>query len=357
MRVAILGATGNAGRAVANLLRAHAGHDLRLLGRDPRRLSAAEAEVRDRPGNGAVTSAAVADPAALGAALLGQDLVIVAAPVGAQVGPWAEAALDAGCDWLDVLLSMDEKWAVLRALEPRALAAGRCMVADGGVHPGLPGALVRWAAERVPLRSAAVAMRFGVDWKRLDFSPATIEEFADELTRYDPRVFKDGRWVRGWRYARTFDLGPPLGRVGCAPMFLEELQEVQGARPGVRDVGFWVAGFGPAVDWVAMPAAALLLRTGAWARRPASRLLAWSLSRFGSTRGPSVVLLEAWGQDGRRLGLRLECADAYLLTAAPAVTAVLQWDDARRPGLHTQAGFVDPTRLIQSLPALGVTVT
>lgn len=356
MRVAILGAYGNAGRALVDLLRARAGHDLLLLGRDPERLSLLERTTRARDGQGTVSSAPVADAGGLRAALEGQDLVVVAAPLAADVGPWARAALDAGCDWLDVLLSVREKWAALSGLRSRAEADGRCLVSDGGVHPGVPGILVRWAAERIGVTSARVALRFGVDWKGLRFSPSTVEEFADELLRFDPRVYRSGRWVRGWRHARTFDFGPPVGRAGCAPMYLEELGEVQRAHPRLLDVGFWVAGFGPLVDWVAMPAAALLLRGGAWARRPASRLIARSLSLGGSTPGPSVVLLEAEGEGGERSSLRLECADPYVLTAAPAVAAVLQWTEARRPGLHTQAGFVDPTRLVLDLPGLGVSV-
>lgn len=140
-------------------------------------------------------------------------------------------------------------------------------------------------------------------------------------------------------------------------MYMEELGEVQRALPGLRDVGFWVAGFGPLVDWVTMPAAIVLLKLGRWARSPAAWLLAAGLRRFGVTRGGSVVLLEAEGEGGATLRLRLQCADAYVLTAAPAVAAILQWSEARRPGLHTQAGFVDPERFVADLPSLGVAVS
>ncbi len=45
MRIAILGASGNAGRAVARMLRASTAHDLLLLGRDATRLQRAVSEV------------------------------------------------------------------------------------------------------------------------------------------------------------------------------------------------------------------------------------------------------------------------------------------------------------------------
>ncbi|MDP2956184.1 MAG: hypothetical protein Q8N53_07170 [Longimicrobiales bacterium] len=176
MRIAILGAYGNAGRAVARLLRTHTPHDLLLLGRDPARVAALTDEIRALPGTGDVAGRPVAAPLTTQAraeTLHGQDLLVVAAPVSADPGPWARAALDARCDWLDVLLSVPEKWDALRALAPLAEGAGRCLVTDGGVHPGVPGALVRLAAGRMPAHTVRVAMRFGVVWKSLDFSDAT----------------------------------------------------------------------------------------------------------------------------------------------------------------------------------------
>lgn len=361
MRIAILGGTGNAGRAVARLLLEHSDHDVLIVGRDAARARGAADNLRamGRPGHAPsgsdrVSSAAAATPEALVHALAGQDVLVVVAPVSADAGPWARAALEAGCDWLDLLLSVPAKHAALRAVAAEPPFAGRCLVTDGGVHPGLPGALVRLAAGRMNVRTARVAMRFGVDWGALDFAADTVDEFAQELGHYDPRLYRDGRWVRGWRYARVFDFGPDVGKVGCAPMFMAELEEVQRALPGLRDVEFQVAGFGPLVDWVGMPAALLLQRLGA--DRAASRLLGGALRRFGRGSGPSVVLLEAEGPEGERLDLRLTCGDAYVLTAAPAVAALIQWHQARRPGVHSQALFLDPERLLEDLPGLGVRV-
>ncbi|GMV05626.1 MAG: hypothetical protein AMXMBFR53_19030 [Gemmatimonadota bacterium] len=354
MRIAILGGTGNAGRAVARLLLEHTDHDVRIFGRDAGRAAHVASSLRTGTGRDRVSSSAVAAPAELAGALAGHDILMVAAPVSADVAPWARVALEAGCDWLDLLLSVPAKHAALRALAAERPFAGRCLVTDGGVHPGLPGALVRLAAGRMQLRRARVAMRFGVDWGALDFAADTVAEFAQELGHYEARLYRDGRWVRGWRYASVFDFGPGVGRVGCAPMFMAELEEVQRALPNLRDVEFQVAGFGPLVDWVGMPAALLLQRLGA--DRAASRLLGGALRRFGRGSGPSVVLLEAEGPEGERLDLRLTCGDAYVLTAAPVVAAVRQWEEARRPGLHGQALFLDPERLLEDLPGLGVRV-
>lgn len=189
MRIAILGASGNAGRAVARMLRASTAHDLLLLGRDATRLQRAVSEVERaalrgaRPTSGSVRHAVVApaDPRQVGPALRGQDLLIVAAPLSGRIGPWARATLEADCDWYDLTLSAPAKWSALRALEPLALDRGRCLVTDGGVHPGLPGTLARFAAARISARRVWVAMRFGIAWSSLEVSTETVDEFAGEI--------------------------------------------------------------------------------------------------------------------------------------------------------------------------------
>jgi hypothetical protein len=363
VRIAILGASGNAGRAVARMLRAHTPHDLLLLGRNPERLERALSEVRRTacvlPGGAASATVGHAllpasAPSGLTPALRGQDVLIVAAPLSGDVAPWVRATLDADCDWYDLTLSVPGKWAALRALEPRASERGRSLVTDGGVHPGLPGMLVRLAASRIHVRRAWVAMRFGVAWSDLRVSRETVVEFAGEIARYDPRLLLDGAWVRGWRYARRFDFGPPVGPADCAPMYLEELAQVRASLPDIAELGFFVAGFGPVVDYAVMPAAGLLALAGAVGRGLGTELLSWGLRTFGDTPGPSVVLLVAEGPGEETLRLSLSADDAYVLTAAPVAALLMQWESARRPGLSCQAMSGDPERLLRDMEDLGV---
>jgi saccharopine dehydrogenase (NAD+, L-lysine-forming) len=364
MRIAILGASGNAGRAVGRLLRAHTSYDLVLLGRDPPRLEHAclEVEIAAPPerrhhmplSRCRTTVVSPNDPATLTPALDGCDVLVVAAPISATIGSWVQATLDAGCDWFDLTLSATAKWDALRALEPRAVTLGRCVATDGGVHPGLPGALARLAAKRIDARAVRVALRFGLAWKELELSAETIAEFADELAHYDARLLAGGRWVRGWRYARRFDFGPGIGSATCAPMYLAELADAHQVLPDVRDLGFFVAGFGAAIDYGVMPLASALTRFGRAGRSLGAALLASGLKRFGSKAGPCRVLLQADGADGETLSLTLSSDDAYVLTAAPVVAALLQWDEARTPGVTSQAMMVDPERLLDDMERLGV---
>ena len=55
--------------------------------------------------------------------------------------------------------------------------------------------------------------------------------------------------------------------------------------------------------------------------------------------------------------LRVTHPDAYFITAAPVVAALLQYIDGRRPpGLYTQAAFVEPVRFVEDLRSMGVQV-
>jgi Saccharopine dehydrogenase NADP binding domain len=358
MRIALLGGYGNAGRAIARLLRTHTAFDLLLLGRDAERAHDEARALRLVEASGSVSwaTADARNPARLRELLTGWDVLVVASSTIPETGLAADAALAAGCDWLDLNLSAPAKREALRIRAGRIREAGLCFVTDGGVHPGLPGALVRHAAGRMPLRRAWVAARYDIDWATLRVSSATREEFLDELAASELRLLVGGRWVRGYRYARRFDFGAPLGSATCVPVFLPELLEVRDALPGLEELGFFVAGFGAVADWIVMPVAALGVRVAPKARTALAHFLGWGLSTFGSVGRGSAVVMEAEGSGGERTRLRLFHRDAYILTAAPVVATLRQWVDVRRPGLHTQAGFVDPERLIDDVAGLGVAV-
>lgn len=362
MNVAILGGYGNAGRLIARYLASRTSATITLLGRDERKAWAAAADL-SRTLNADVRGgrADAADRASLIRALRETDMLVVAASSMAHVQVVADAALATETDYFDIQLSSPEKIAALRRLAPDLVARGHCFITDGGYHPGVPGALVRYAHRRIPdLERANVGGAFALDWGRRSFSEATIAEFVTELKGYDPTIFVDGRWVRRWSTSRRFDFGAPFGKRYCVPMQFEEMRLLPGQIPTLRETGFFIAGFGPVVDYLIMPLCFFGLAVAPRRADRIGRFFARGLRRFGGSTDGAVLVLDAegTGEQGRAaFRMRLAHEDPYVFTALPAVACLLQYlEGGGKPGLWTQAHFVDPDRFIDDLRAMGVTV-
>jgi saccharopine dehydrogenase (NAD+, L-lysine-forming) len=360
-RVLVIGAYGNTGRGICRLLASRSDVRLRLAGRDPTRLERLASELRGCTAHSIDLLPIQFDrgcdlPA-------GVDLVVLAAGQTALVPEVARAAIAAGADVFDTHLSAPAKWSGLRAMRPAIEAAGRCIVTDCGLHPGVPGAVVRWVAdEGLRLRSAQVFGAFALDWRSLRFSDAVVEEFAEELASMNPSALVSGTWRRSYALQRGIDFGQAVGRRTCTPMMLEEIRELPAVMPTLRDAGFYVAGFGWAVDYLAMPACMLLAGVGRSVRRRAGRLLLTALRRWNRADRYAVVVLEAEGSTATvercRVRVRVAARDAYALTSACVVAAVEQWLEGRRPtGLWTQAAYVVPAEFFRRIGEMGADVS
>jgi len=363
--IMILGATGETGRLLSPLLLEHTDAHLVLAGRHAQALErAAAALARPERVRTRVVDARAAD--ALAPALAGVDLVLVVAPLTGVLPDLARAAARAGADLLDIQYS-PAKVQALRALEPELVAAGRTVITDGGFHPGLVAVLARAVEDRFDvLRSARVGSVLQEDWRALRPGPESMNEFVDMLGTAEPAHFRDGRWVKEtWSSGgalRQFTFDPPFGRRTCYTMALEEMRLWAEGRPGLRDAGFYIAGFNPVVDHVLLPLIMLGVRVApVRGRRPLARLLAFGLRTFRRPPYGTVVRLEANGErDGERLEVTLTVShpSSYALTAIPVAATVRQWLDggARGPGVRLQALVVEPHRFLADMAAMGVKV-
>ncbi|HZK06471.1 MAG TPA: saccharopine dehydrogenase NADP-binding domain-containing protein [Actinomycetaceae bacterium] len=364
MRIVMLGGSGNAGRAIAGLLGPRLNEDdvLILAGRDPGRLTAARAAAAGR----AQVQIATLDVTQLDDVrqlLEASELVIVAVSRPDLIGGLARAVLESGADWFDTLLSTPEKLASLRALAPDIEAAGQCFVTDGGFHPGVPAALVRWAADQFgELHEADVFAGMRLDWLADTLSDSTITEFLDEFSNFDGVAWIDGerRKVRSREYPRI-DFGPPIGRKLCVPMPLTEMDSLPDSYPTLHRTGFYISGTAPVFDYLATPA--LIGVTRVLGPRPATLRFARRALRLGSQPPPHrlVIKLRARGlKDGHPAEVRARISgdDGYHVTAAPAVSCIRQMlgDSRLPPGLHFQAHFVPPGEFLDDLQSLGLEV-
>ena len=182
-KILILGGTGYTGRPVARLLLKHSEAFVTIASRHLDKAQALSDELNGQyPGTRvSAVYADAADAASLRAAFRGQDLVVVAAPTTSHVENVVRTALETGTDYLDVQLGAG-KFAFLQSVAEDIKQSGRCFITEAGFHPGLPAALVRYAATFMDTIESATTIGYLNMGKNLPYTEAVselIELFKD----------------------------------------------------------------------------------------------------------------------------------------------------------------------------------
>jgi hypothetical protein len=364
----ILGGYGNTGKLLARFLLQESRASVILAGRNQARADSAAAEFnRTFDGNRARGLALDAsDPQALVAAMEGVTLLVAASSTAQYAQITARACLAAGVDYFDVQFSA-QKVKALRALAAEIKNSGHCFVTEGGFHPGLPAALIRYAGTQFDeIYAANVGSVIKIDWNALEIAESTVIEMAGEFSDFDMRFFQHGRWKKARMDivmdTLTMDFGAPFGKQMCMPMFLEELRSLPELFPTLTDTGFFVGGFNPVVDWLIMPLMMLIVKIAPQkGLKPAGDLLLWGLKTFSRPPYDTRLKLEAEGLkngEHQHFELMLRHEDGYVFTAIPAAAAILQLLDGsiRKPGLYTQGEIVEPARLLKDMERMGISI-
>jgi saccharopine dehydrogenase-like NADP-dependent oxidoreductase len=303
-----------------------------------------------------------ADPNSLHEALHGVDLLLVAAPTTRVVKNVAHAALDCGVDYLDVQLGA-EKFAFLQSMAAEIERQGRCFITEAGFHPGLPSAMMRYAATHLDRLEIAITAGYLNMGGALPYTEA-VDELMDVFRDYQGQVFKDGEWTKKSSYdLRDIDFGGDIGVRKCYSMFFEELRPLPGLYPALKETGFYISSSHWFVDWVLYPLAMAGLRIAPQrATRPMGRLVWWGMQTFPKPPVQVVLKVQARGvRDGKPALFEASVShpDGYELTAIPVVAALSQYLDGsvRRPGLWMMGHLAEPVRLFADMQRMGVQVT
>jgi saccharopine dehydrogenase (NAD+, L-lysine-forming) len=300
------------------------------------------------------------DPGSLERALAGVDLCLVAAPTTHQAQTVIQACLASKVDYLDIQFSK-RKLQSLYAAQSQIEGAGLCFITEAGYHPGLPSAMVRFAAARLDVIESALTAGY------LNIGPGTpyteaVDELMEAFIDYEAQVYKNGRWTNphSWDTIR-FDFGGQIGRRACYSMYFEELRCLPEMYPSLKHTGFYISGSNWIADLLVTPIVMAGLKLAPQrGLRPLGKFMWWAMQKSKPPYQVMIAVQARGVKDGRPRQLRASVShpDGYELTAIPVVAYLKQYLDgsARRPGLHMMGQLAEPLRLFQDMESMGASI-
>lgn len=357
--ILVLGGYGVAGSVISRLLLKETDVNIIIAGRRKEKAEELSEQLnKEFPGNrvsGRYANAS--DLKSLMKAFREADFVLVSTTTAEHAKQVAQAALDAGIDYLDIHFQQNIV-PILNELAPSIEKGSRCFITQAGFHPGLPAVFVRRAASYFSRYRKAVT---GIALKAQIEKPASVYELIEEIREHRADIFKDGKWKRAdYRDVIKIDFGSQFGICSCHPIQLEEIRPLP-QMFGLEEVGVYEAGYNWFVDNIVIPLIIIFnkIRKG-WGMSFLARLFVWGLNTFSGSQGV-VCVLEAEGErEGKPVKVRIIARheDPYDFTAIAVVACMLQYldDSIVKPGLRMMGHIVDPTRFLNDMDRMGVKI-
>ena len=360
-RILLAGATGYAGRKLANYLLTETDATIILSGRNAAKLDEfrSNLQLHDLAQRMELLELDAADLDVV--ALPEFDLLVNATAKGVHNVSLIEACLERRADWIDMQMT-NELLRPSTELQARIERAGCCFVIQAGFHPGILAALVRYSAQQMDVMDSAIIGSVIRDKTGVPFTSA-VAELIESFRDYKSEMYRDGRWQK-LKYADypKIEFEHDFGKLLTYPVEMPELRCLPELLPGLKDTGFFVAGFNWFADYLVTPLMMLTTHILPQQTTPAlGRLLSWSTVKFNKPPYGTVVQIDAEGRrEGQAVRFRLSLfhEDAYVLTAVPTVAMIKQMLQKKvRPGIHLMGLCCDPVKLLADIERTEVSIT
>ena len=360
-RILLVGATGYAGRKLANYLLTDTDATVILSGKSRAKLNELQSSLHTHDLAHRIELLEL-DAADLDfTALTDFDLLVNATGKGQHNASLIEACLERRADWIDMQMT-NELLRPPTELRAKIERAGCCFVIQAGFHPGVLAALVRYAAQQMDVMESAIVSSVIHDKTGLPFTSG-VAELVESFRDYKSEMYKDGHWQK-LKYADypkiEFEYG--FGKLLTYPVDMPELRRLPELLPDLKNTGFFVTGFNWFADYLVTPL--MMLSSNIVPRQtapPLGRLLSWSTKKFARPPYGTVVQVDAEGQrEGRSVRFRLSLfhEDAYVLTAVPTVAMIKQMLQKKfQPGIHLMGLCCDPVKLLSDIERTEIPIT
>jgi hypothetical protein len=355
--ILILGGYGYTGKFLARHLLAQTDVNIIVCGRNLEKAKAFAGELDNSRVTARQADASNFD--SMSQALQNVNLCLVAAPATRHAETVIRSCINARVDYLDVQFSSKKLNALYNA-QDEIKNSGLCFVTEAGYHPGLPAAMVHYAATKLDKIESALTAGY-LNITNIPYTEA-VDELMEAFLDYQAQVYKNGAWTKPSEWdMRKFDFGGGIGKRTCYSMFFEELRGLPAMYPFLKEAGFYISGSNWLADLIVTPLVFIGLKIAPQrGLRPLGRLM-WRA--MGKSKPPYLVALQvnAKGQcNDRQAQIHMQIAhpDGYELTAIPVVAYLLQYLEgtARKNGVHIMGHIADPARLFKDMQRMGAEV-
>ena len=288
----------------------------------------------------------------------GTDIVIVCSNTAEHADIVARAAIDSGCDYLDIHFS-EAHTPKLLALRDEMEDRGRCFITQAGSHPGMAPAFIRYASSRFEsIRKVIIGGTLKI--KKINLEAA--KTFLKDMSESRSLVYRDGKWQKAnGKDNLKINFGPDFGRLTCYPTYIYEMEDIPN-RFQIDEAGVYMSGLNWFVDWFAIiPAYLLSVAKNKFTLDLLAHFTVWGVSKF--TRSPVgfVYKMEAYGKmegEEKMMEITTFHTDPYVHTAVPIVSCIRQYLEGtiKKPGLWMMGHIVDPDRLISDMERMGIEI-